>query len=283
MSKPITQLSVLIFSTVLLGGCAVMTAGVERGDERNFVRSINDVNADRVIEARLSRAYDYKLSGVAVDVAEGVVLLTGTVPRKEDRIEAERIAWSAPDVMQIGNEIMVSSKQGLLGNTRDEILETSVRARLTADKYVKGRNYNVETHDGTVYLLGVARNPRELDRAARIAALTRGTEEVISYVRVHNDGEIPAPAHAAAQAPAQRALPDHLTTEPLPFENGMDRPAPMRLAPMSEPIPYSQPRAPEALGQSAVPSIPPSNPQTAPYYIDPETGQQIRVKTKTED
>jgi len=181
--KNLTILPLLLLS-MTVSGCVVTTAGVKKGDERNFVRSINDVSAARAIKSRMARAYDYKLKGVDVEVREGIVVLTGNVPTQKERIEAERIAWSAQRVDQVGNEIAVKDRQSNTRNLKDGWLEKSVRARLTADKYVKARNLNVETHDGKVYLLGVARNQAELERAAQIASTTKGTREVISYVTV---------------------------------------------------------------------------------------------------
>ncbi|WP_298916672.1 BON domain-containing protein [uncultured Algimonas sp.] len=265
------RFAVLILSASLMSGCAVATAGMKKGDERSFVRSLNDVNAGRAVQARLKRAYDYELGGVDVEVSEGVVLLSGNVPRQEDRIEAARIAWSAPEIRQVGNEILIRDQQGFVRNAKDGVLEKSVRARLLADKYVKGRNYNVETHEGIVYLLGVARDERELDRAARIAALTRGTREVISYVRVAEASGV------VVDDPSYPALPDTITREPFPQEDRSDRPAPMRQAQPDEPIPYSYPQ-PYDTGRSNVPATP----NAAPYYIDPETGQQIRVRNRPE-
>ena len=275
MFRPVPVLATLFLSAAMLGGCAVTSAGVKKGDERNLVRSINDVNAGRAVQARMKRAHGYDLKGVDVEVAEGVVLLSGNVPRQEDRIEAARIAWSAPTITQVGNEIMVKGRQGFVRNAKDGVLEKSVRTRLRADKYVKGRNFNVETHDGIVYLLGVARDAQELDRAARIAAMTAGTREVVSYVRVH-DGSVPVVQEVTA--PTLRELPDFMTTEPLPDIDRAQVPAPMRQAPSGEPVPYStpQPVEPYALGEGYV-----SDPNAAPYYIDPQTGEQIQVKTYT--
>ncbi|GHA96103.1 hypothetical protein GCM10009069_18830 [Algimonas arctica] len=277
MFKPAALLAVLMLSAAHLSSCAVASAGIKKDDERSFVGSLNDVNAGRAIEARLKRAYAYEMGGVDVEVAQGIALLTGTAPRQEDRIEAARIAWSAPNIDQVGNEIMISDKQGFMRNTKDGVLEKSVRARLTADKYVKGLNFNIETHDGIVYLLGVARDPGELERAAKIASLTRGTREVISYVRIA-DVPIEMQVGAQAAAPTQRALPDFLRTEPLPEQDRTDVPAPMRQAPMDESVPYRTPQmpAPYNLGQSDSPFN--VDPNAPPYYVDPETGEQIAVK-----
>jgi len=292
MFKSAALLAAFMLSAAHLSGCAMASAGMKKGDERSFVGSLNDLNAGRAVQARLKRAYAYELGGVDVEVAEGVVLLSGYVPRQEDRIEAARIAWSAPNIIQVGNEIMLQEKQGFFRNTKDGLLEKSVRARLTADKYVRARNFNVETHEGIVYLMGVARDPGELDRAAKIAALTRGTREVISYVRLADRpieeqldganaqaGAAQGGGQASSQAGATlRPLPDFMTTEPLPDMDRGDVAAPMRRAPMGESVPYQDPQSldPYSLGQSGNPLN--ADPNAAPFYVDPETGEQIRVR-----
>ncbi len=278
--KSLTIFSAAILSLSLAGCTTITTAGVSKGDERNFARSVNDVSAERVIKARMRRADGFKLKGVNVDVREGIVLLAGNVPRQEDRIEAERIAWSAPRVDQVGNEILMKDKQGAIRNAKDGLLTTSVKTRLTADKYVKSRNLNVESHDGVVYLLGVARNQAELERAAQIASETRGTREVVSYVKVAGIPSAisqfgqsarvaapvqyaptaPQPSYAAPQpsyAAPQRELPSFLTTTPSPAPSpyaatpGIAAPSGTVIAaPLSQPIPLI-PQAPTAPAQIA--------------------------------
>jgi len=321
MKHALKFISVLILSASV-SSCALTSAGIKKGDERNFVRSLNDISAGRVIEARMKRALDFKLKGIDVEVAEGVVLLSGNAPTQKDRIEAARIAWSAPKIDQVGNEININGKQGFIRNTKDGLLEKSVRTRLSVDKYVKGRNFNVETHDGTVYLLGVARSQRELERAARIASTTRGTREVISYVRVAGlpDGR-GAPQGVRQQATqisggnlsgSQRNLPDFVTGAP---SGSSQIAAPVRALPLSEPIPFNAPSSPSFSGQQIAGSVIGSGPtappqidigdrlgkelpsdaelgsfrtgaageavsiiESAPYYVDPDTGQEIPVR-----
>ncbi len=304
----------LLALSVLTSGCAMTTAGIKKGDERNFVRSMNDVSAGRAIKARMKRAHDYDLGGIDVEVMEGVVLLSGNVPSKKDALEAVRIAWSAQRIDQVGNEIKIKDKQGFVRNTKDGFLEKSVRTRMTADKLVKARNYSVETHDGIVYLMGVARTQLELERAASIAATTKGTKEVISYVRV---ADLPASerlrltqeaeSYLAPPAP-QRAVPDFLTTQPMTGGYPQGSPAeqmaaPVRTAPLSEPIPFTPPTemaggptAPAQLnmGDKLGKEFPSDDElgayrtgqagdaisviESAPYYIDPETGKEIPVR-----
>ena len=260
-----------LLCATLLSACSVTSAGLSKNDERSFAGALNDVNAGRAIKARMTRAYDYSLKSVDIEVAEGVALLSGSVPSKEDRIEAARIAWSAPHVEQVGNEILIGDKRSFIRGAKDGVLEKAVRTRLLANGAIKSQNFNVETHEGIVYLLGVARTPEELEQAAQIAAQTRGTREVISYARLSDDfAGMAAPSGSApivqgyppTQAPMQRDLPEFLTTEPPAPEQDS---APIRSAPYDEPIRLHRNQADD------------SSINEEPYYIDPNTGKQIPV------
>lgn len=276
------------------------TAGVTPGDERNFVRSLDDVNAGRAIKARMTRA-DYKMGGVSIEVAEGIAVLTGNVSDPEARLEAERIAWSAPEVYQVGNEIKVNGKQGFVRGTKDSFLGTSIRARLVADGSVKARNVNIETHDGVVYLLGVARTPQELERIAQIAATTKGTREVVSYLTYPKSMTQTAayteaapsaapsysgPAQPQYTTPQKRDLPKGLSLSPsteLPPAVQQSQPPRAGLDPdaiqSGEPY-YRDPKTGERItlapGTKTVPYVPGGD-GSAPHYIDPATGEQIPI------
>jgi len=257
--------STLVLGSVFTTGCTVMTAGVKKGDERNFARSLNDVNAGRAIKARVRRTEGFELSHVDVEVSEGIVVLSGSVPRPEDRIEAERIAWSAPRVTQVGNEIIIGQSKGTVRNAKDGVLNNSVRARLIANTYVKARNYNIEVHNGTVYLLGVARTPEELAAAAHTASTTRGTREVISYVKIAGDTQ-----SAYAQGPGYNGQP----SLPRAVASAPNASAPIPYTPAvpntSAPIPYTPAAPTTRLDDDAIES-------GEPYYLDPQTGERIEI------
>ena len=288
----------------LVSGCAVATAGIKKGDERSFVGSIKDVNAGRVIKARMTRALDYKLKGIDVEVAEGIVVLTGNVPTQKDKIEAARIAWSARGIEQVGNEVLVGDKQSFIRNTKDGFLEKSVRARLTADRLVKARNFNIETHEGIVYVLGVARTDQELKRAAEIAATTKGARQVISYARIADlpaEKRLQLEEEAYATLNPKRQLPSILQaapTGPIPQAPSYEAqiPAPVTNLPLNQPIPFSAPTAPNEIdiGNRLGKELPSDEElgayrtgqageavsiiESAPYYIDPDTGKEIPIR-----
>jgi len=272
----------LSLSTLMMTGCAVTSAGVKPGDERNFVRSVHDVNAVRAIKARMKRAHGFELGGVNVDAAEGIVLLVGNVQRPEDKVEAERIAWSAKRVVKVGNEIKLKQKQSALQNTKDGILQQSVRTRLTADKTVKGRNIALEVHDGSVYLLGVARTPQELERAAKIASTTKGTREVISYMKLADNQARLVQAHSQTSYAASPYSSQGYSGGAIPYAPPVS--APQMPAPLPQPTYRSLPDAlsatpeiPQSLPSAPIARAPDALPDTEPYFVDPVTKERIEL------
>lgn len=183
---------ILVFTTA---GCAAFQA------ERSTGRQLDDFNAATSIKSAMLRAEGYRLGGVDVEVTEGVALLSGHAPRAEDRIYAECLTWSAPAVREVNNSIEIGGRRSTAQAARDALITQRVRARLIADSSIRSVNFNVETYEGAVHLLGFARNQAERDRAALHASLAEGVVAVVDLVRVY--GETPDLAargalHAAA-------------------------------------------------------------------------------------
>ena len=57
-----------------------------------------------------------------------------------------------------------------------------MRSELVLDPEIRSGNYTIDTENGSVYLIGSARSPYELDRAARRARYVPGVKRVVSYV-----------------------------------------------------------------------------------------------------
>ena len=75
-----------------------------------------------------------------------------------------------------------------------------MRSSLIAARDVKSLNFNIETYDGVVYLMGIARSQSELEEAAERASVVRGVQRVVSYVRVREPMQRP---HSQAETPAR--------------------------------------------------------------------------------
>jgi osmotically-inducible protein OsmY len=65
------------------------------------------------------------------------------------------------------------------------------------DKYVQSINYNIDTVNGNVYLMGVAQDQRELARVMEYARNADHVHNVVSYVRLRYED----PNNVAGMAP----------------------------------------------------------------------------------
>lgn len=196
-AKPV-RLSGLLFAGALLaaalaaGGCTVTGAAVGTAATAGTVaaqeRSVGDALGDTAVEFEINRLLLEKspslFADVSVDCVEGRVLLTGDVDRPEDRIEAVRLAWQVDGVVEVINEIQVNDKSGFLDYSRDVWISTQLRTNLLFDKRVASINYTVDTVNGIVYLLGIARDERELEQVIAHARDIAYVRQVVSYVRV---------------------------------------------------------------------------------------------------
>ena len=196
MSRLVASLS-LIALLPALSGCVTAIVGaagataVTATQERSFGEALDDAAVSNEIKSRL--VSHGSLGEVDVEVAAGLVLLSGRVQTPELRLKAESIAWSVKRANDVANEIRIESPGGFFANASDELISARVRARLLGSSSVQASNFNVETYGGTVYLLGIARSSDELEKAAHEASLVGGVNQVVSYVRLRNArGEIVA-------------------------------------------------------------------------------------------
>lgn len=133
-------------------------------------------------------------------VKEGRVLITGDAPSADMRVDAIRLAWQAEGVRQVINEITVDSGPGVTAYVKDTWITGNVKTRLMLNKYVQSINYTIDTVGGTVYLMGIAQDQKELDQALESARTAANVKNVVSYVRLR--GETPAGVLPPTTGPA---------------------------------------------------------------------------------
>ncbi len=68
------------------------------------------------------------------------------------------------------------------------MIAAELRARLLADGAIASINYSIETVNGSVYLIGVAQDPAELDRALTHARNIAYVRRVLNYMRLKTAG-----------------------------------------------------------------------------------------------
>lgn len=190
----LTKLSVISLSVIALSGCVPLVIGgatetaVVVAQERSVGNAIDDTGIMLQIKNLYARQ-DYKdlLANVEIKVVEGRVLLTGNVDKPESQIEAVKLAWQVSSVKEVINEVQINDKSGFWNYTKDVWISTQVRTRLLFGKDIHNINYSVITVNQVVYLMGIAQNQEELNRATNVASSTSYVQRVVSYVRLKDD------------------------------------------------------------------------------------------------
>ncbi len=171
------------------------TAAVVGAQERSIGAALDDTTVSARLQGRLLQEDPGLFAKVGVEVHEGRVLLTGVVNKDGAKAKAGQIAWETQGVKEVLNELQVRPKGRLMDAIRDAGMDTAITAKLryqlALDENIYDINYHIETVNGTVYLLGIARSEEELTAVTEIARNIKGVTAVVSHVRIKGE---PIPA-----------------------------------------------------------------------------------------
>ena len=195
----------ILAAAALLSGCTpvgvVAGAGASLGVASAQEGGVRGAIADDAIQLKIADLWikkDFQMfRKLSATVKEGRVLITGSVPNPDMRVEAVRLAWQADGVRQVLNEISVDGGGGITGAVVDGWITSNLKTKLMLDKYVQSINYNIDTVNGNVYLMGVAQDQRELARVMEYARNADHVHNVVSYVRLRYED----PNNVAGMAP----------------------------------------------------------------------------------
>lgn len=173
-------------------GAAAGTAGLVASQERTVGEAVDD----NVIFWKIKNSYlqlnaQDLIAGVNIEVINGRVHLTGKVDNPETRVDAVRLAWQPSGVVEVINEIQIEPRdeKKLKNIAKDIYLANAVRSRLILEKGLRSSNYSIDCINSVVYLMGIAQNEEELEKALVIARTIRGVERVVSHVLIKDKPE----------------------------------------------------------------------------------------------
>jgi osmotically-inducible protein OsmY len=169
----------------IIGGSTALSRSVAQ--ERTTMDALTDAEVKLGVTTRLANRSGALYRDVFVDVVEGAVVLTGSVPRAEDRIAATEAAWETPGVAAVDDALTVRGDSGTVAYLRDVGIANQLRYKLELEPGVRRRNYTVTTIDSTVHLTGLARSEKELQRVVEIARTIPGVVRVVSHVLTIDD------------------------------------------------------------------------------------------------
>jgi osmotically-inducible protein OsmY len=180
----------LALIAVALAACSPTTAAVGAGATVGATavqdRGVKGAASDTWIRAEINQkllAHSGELYlDVHLQVQNGRVLLSGTVPTPEAQVEAVRIAWLPDGVREVINEMEVSDDGSFTDYARDRWIEARLRAKLLGDKDVNSLNVSIESVNQSVYLIGVVHSEDELNRVVGHAKTVPYVRRVVSYL-----------------------------------------------------------------------------------------------------
>ena len=190
----LTILSISLLFMSILTNCSIPVAtgvATKAVTVSNSDRSIGEYVDDVLIKAILKNSYfdqsEKIFFNVDVEVSQGRVLLTGTVDNIDLRIEATRIAWGVKGVQTVINEIQISESDNILNFADDLVISTKVYAKLMLDEEVNSLNYNIETVNKVVYIIGISSSSDEKKKAIDLTKEVFGVEEVVEYITIKSE------------------------------------------------------------------------------------------------
>lgn len=182
----LTALAVTACGPVILGTTGVvLTRSVMQ--ERTTMDALEDTEIKIGLNNRLLSHSTGLFADVSADVTEGRVVLTGSVPSREDKVKATELAWATPGVTEVTDELTVKEDSGARAYLEDAWISNRLRVALLTDRQVSSVNYNVETVDKVVHLTGLARSRGELGKVIAHASAVPGVARVVSHVLTIDD------------------------------------------------------------------------------------------------
>ena len=190
----LTILSIFLSFILILTNCSVPVAtgvATKAVTVSNSDRSIGEFVDDVLIKTVLKNSYfdqsEKIFFNVDVEVSQGRVLLTGTVDNIDLRIEATRIAWGVKGVQTVINEIQISESNSILDFADDLVISTKVMAKIMLDEDVNSLNYNIETVNKIVYIIGISGSSDEKQKVIDLSKQVFGVEEVVDYITINSE------------------------------------------------------------------------------------------------
>lgn len=172
--------------TALISGAAA-TGGTAIAQERSVSDAIDDTAIEIALNKRFLDESTELFLDVDIDAYEGRVMLTGDVEKPRHRIRALELAWQVKGVDEVINEIQVRDRTSFVDRARDIWISTQLATELLYDKKILSINYNIETVNGVIYLIGIAQDAEELERVIARARNIAYVHRVVSHVRLKGE------------------------------------------------------------------------------------------------
>ena len=180
----VAGLSLAACAPAIIGGIA--TGAVTTAQSRSTGEALTDTEIKLRISDALLQVDSALFAQVETSVTEGRVVLLGAVSSQADRQLAGQLTAGINDVREVINELIIADR-GFMDVASDTRIDTEISARLLGAADVLAVNYDIETVNGTVHVMGLARSNEELRRVTDIASRVSGVQQVVSHALLTSD------------------------------------------------------------------------------------------------
>ena len=167
-------------STLFTGARKITTVLI---DDRSFQNDLKDFQIAMSLREDFMML-DPKLGlDISPDVFEGKVLLTGALPNIELIQQILETTWNTPDVNMVYNYIRIDEPPSLDVVNTDAAISGAIRTQLTFTRHISSSNYKLIMENGTMYIMGIAKNQAELERVMSVIKGTVGVDKIVNLTR----------------------------------------------------------------------------------------------------
>ncbi len=140
---------------------------------------IADLEIKTIISDALLKSTELKDKHIEAQVNKRAVTMNGTVETPNQKYAAELIAWQAPGVQGVTNNLAVTNAQATPESV-DEKLARRVEFELYSTKAVSLKMVQIHAENGTVTLTGSVASRAEKLLAEKIAQTVEGVRKVVN-------------------------------------------------------------------------------------------------------
>ena len=152
-----TRAAFMMITLAALAGCNTTPAQFGHGVRdtgQALAQSASDTSIHLALQRDMGREFPRYFAEMATEVHEGRVLIVGTIRTPQDRIRASHTAWQVEGVTEVVNELQVTEEQSGLAYLKDARISNQLRLRLLTARDVWESNFDFETVNSVVYILG---------------------------------------------------------------------------------------------------------------------------------
>ena len=185
MKKKIIIILIFIFFSSCVGSSSVgiFGSGVSVAyDPRTVGMQIDDSIMQKNLTARLALTEKKYLIYISTKVLDGNIFLTGKVSEPEEKLKIIKLAWETKGVRSVKTAITIKGETNFKNSAKDALITSQLKAAMIFSKDIKGKNYNIDTINGKIYIFGISMSQDEKRKVIEEAKEIYGVKEVVTSI-----------------------------------------------------------------------------------------------------